>query len=410
MTGWNVYDVETRKMKHTLFDIEADRDGHFEVRIENQFGRYVNTFEMAGDAPDRRVYRWHVEGKEDEQTVPDPSGNGPTRVVIWTRPIFGLQGVVTDGDGNPIPEVMLQFAVSKVRGKSTHVGSSWAHTDEQGHFAMGPFDEDPNAGLTEQQREHLARYSLVTAKKEGWATLRFDPRAIPQGERDRVRVTMTRGVTLAGVLVDDRGRPLAGATVAAEYGDDWELRRGTRTDEDGRWQLETVTPAPMVLRARAFVHDAKFERAMTPEADDREMRLVAEAIRLSHEPIRHRALGLEFVAVDDEIRAAYDVPEYVHVLIWSVGEDPEALGIGRLEKGYGLWIVGEKRITSLAEAVEEFLIQPEGERDRPSPWGRRMRVVYTFWNEGMSGTNTQYIPLTEERIRSLEDLRERLKR
>ena len=87
----------------------------------------------------------------------------------------------------------------------------------------------------------------------------------------------------------------------------------------------------MVLRARAFAHDAKVERAFDLDADDLDVRLVVQRIRLAEPPVFRRVLGLGLADVTDDMREAYDVPDYVHVLILrpvrpGVGSDGQRWG------------------------------------------------------------------------------------
>ena len=293
-------------------------------------------------------------------------------------------------------------------GAVTGLGNHLFRVDPDGRFDIGPFAVDPGAGLpAEMATAWRGSASSVTFTHEGLAPLLLDPRSVPEAEHGRVVVTMTEGVTLAGTVVGIAGHPLAGVPVVVEYGDVFDLRRGVRTDAQGAWRLERLTPGPAALVARAFAYDAKVRRELTLVRDDLDVRLVAEPIRLSRVPTTTKVLGLGLVDVDDELRAAYEVPEYVKVLILDPGENPESLGIGRLARGYGLWHVGNKAVSSLAEALD-LLIDPTSSKG--VSFGGGQRVVYTFWSETRSGTNTQHLRMTEAQITDLKAVRERLGR
>jgi protocatechuate 3,4-dioxygenase beta subunit len=68
---------------------------------------------------------------------------------------------------------------------------------------------------------------------------------IPPGGRATVTVRLTRGLSMAGVVVDGKGGPVAGATVSVSHVDEegWSISgaRGT-TDEKGRVRLEGLRP------------------------------------------------------------------------------------------------------------------------------------------------------------------------
>lgn len=394
--GWERRDPDTGAWGRREYEASADADGRFRLEVSEDDPEHAGlSWRVGGD--EWRVLRWHVQGEEKNFRV-DVQPGALTRVVLWVGRAFRLQGRVVDPEGTGLPGVTLTFAVPNRRPWGLQIASGYAHTDEDGHFDLGPLDERPLEDGTDAQRKMFARESLVTVQRKGYATHRFDPRALAPIERDRVTITLSPGLVLAGTLVDDMGRPIPDAVVAVEYGGNYELRRGTRTDGDGRWRLETVTPGAATLRVRAFAHDAKLTKEMTLEEDDLDLRLVAETIRLSAPPRTTRVLGLELVQVDDEIRAAYDVPKYVHVLMFHPGEDPEALGIGRLEKGFGLWHVGDKELKTVGEAID-LLIDL---REKEQGFSPGVRVVYTFWNESLSGTNTQYVKITDEQLEALK--------
>jgi hypothetical protein len=391
--------------KERTLDVEAVTDAEGLVRMFAPAGQTTAPVTvLVGRA-------WHVTnvalpGAEPGWNV-ELDASTPTRLEVSVRRAFHLVGRVVDPEGRALKGVQVAFQLPQRLPSSLVIGNVIAYTDAEGRFDVGPLPEDPVAGFAGASPTHLRQWSHVVFSLPGWATLRLDPRETAPELRGDVVVTLTRGATLAGVLVDARGRPLADVPVAVEYGDLWDLRRGTRTDAEGRWRLEQLSPGPAKLTARAFAHDAKAVRELVIASDVLDMRLVAEDIRLSRPPSTTRVMGLALCDVDDELRAAYEVPDYVKVLMWEVGPEADALGIGRLERGYGLWIVGETRAESVRDAVERLLRAPEGQNDSMS--GSK-RVVYTFWNERMHGTNTQYVRMTTERRRQLEEALERLPR
>jgi hypothetical protein len=408
---WTYYEQQPGTQGHALnltertLDVEAATDADGLVRMLAPAGQTTAPFTVVvGRA-------WHVTkvalpGAEPAWSV-ELDATTPTRLEVLVRRSFHLMGRVVDPEGRALKGVQVSFQLPQRHPNSLVIGNVISYTDAEGRFDVGPLPEDPVAGFAGASTAYIQQWSHVVFALQGWATLRLDPRqTAPEARADFV-VTLTRGATLAGVLVDARGRPLADVPVAVEYGDLWDLRRGTRTDADGRWRLAQLAPGPAKLTARAFAHDAKVVRELVIGPDVLDMRLVADDIRLSRPPSTTRVLGLALCDVDDELRAAYDVPDYVKVLMWEVGPEADALGIGRLERGYGLWIVGETRAESVRDAVERLLRAPEGQND--SMQGSK-RVVYTFWNERMHGTNTQYVRMTPERRLELEAALERLPR
>jgi hypothetical protein len=334
---------------------------------------------------------------------PPPDPDVPT--VVYLCKAFRLKGRTFDAQGRPLPDVQVSYGVRMPHETAVSLGNVMARTDADGAFDLGPFPEDPTAPFGKAPEPWLASMMKVTFHQDGFATTRIDPAAVPKEERDDLRVWLSPGVVVSGVLVDDRGRPLPDAVVAIEYGAEYDLRRGTRTDAQGRFRIDRVAPGKPTLLARAFDHDAKAKRELVVERADLDLKVVAETIRLSHPPRTTRLFGIDLADVDDEMRAAYDLPEHVHVMVFATGDEPDRWGIGRLAKGYGIWIVGEEAATSVKDAVERMLRPPNTSND--SMEGSK-RVVYTFWDEDMSGTNTQYVRLGPGMREELEALRDRL--
>jgi hypothetical protein len=167
--------------------------------------------------------------------------------------------------------------------------------------------------------------------------------------------------------------------------------------------LESLTPGKATLIVRAFARDLKAKREMTIAEDDYDIELVAEAITLQAIPPTTDVLSLGLAEVTDELRRAYDIPDYVHVVILDPGADPMGLGIGTLEKGFGIYKVGHEKVSTVRQVVES-LIAVSSARDANT----RGRVVYTFWNERMAGTNTQHVRLTAEQVEGLKRLLDEL--
>jgi hypothetical protein len=349
------------------------------------------------------VLRWNRWGTDPERRLP-LDARVPTRIVVWARHAFWLSGRVVDEAGRPLSGVTTRYVVPQHMPSGLVLGSFAGSTDEDGRFQVGSFAEVAGAGFSGPQRETLEGHDHITFARDGFATERLDPRSVPAEERNRVLVTLTRGAALAGDLVDVHGQPLADAVVAVEYGHIHDLRRGTRTDRSGRWRIDRLSPGRARLSARAFQDNAKAARDVVIEGDDRDVHLVATEIRLSRPPPTVDVLGLQLCDVDAEIRAAYEVPESVKVMIFDPGPNVWSLGIGHLERGYGLAFVGEERPASVRNAIELLLRKPGTPNDRGP---ERQRVVYTFWDERTSGSATHSIEMTDEMTQKLRETLDR---
>jgi hypothetical protein len=130
-------------------------------------------------------------------------------------------------------------------------------------------------------------------------------------------------------------------------------------------------------------------------------RVSSTCSRSAREAVRLERFSL--AEVDDELRQAYEIPDYVKVVILDPGEDFAKLGIGELQRGYGIYMMGNTRVSSLREALDRML-----ESLHSKGADQSARIVYTFWDDFMNGTNTQHLNLTPEQIEELKLLRARL--
>jgi hypothetical protein len=384
---------------------DATTDGAGRFRLDLPSAAAVSDFVLGRDW---NLWRWtRDEPPSAEKASLLVTQPGVTnRVTLWAQRTFDLRGVVVDPDGRPIPEVEIEHdVVSQAHDGSYRLGTRRARSDIEGRFAVGPFVEDPGAGRSESTRSEEDDFQRVTFRSPEHVLLRIDPLSIPRDERDRARVVLSGGFTWSGVLLGPRGEPLPDVVVAFEYGDDWRRRRAVRTDARGGWSVARLGEGPATLVARAYAFEARLREEVTIRSDEHGLRLVADPIVLSRPLRTEKALGLTLADVDDEVRAAYDLPAYVSVLVVDPGRVD--LGIGRLEPGYGLWIVGKTQVKSVREAVERLLDTTEvseGTRDR------QKRVVYTFADESYIGTNTQHVTLTDAQLADLRDSLDRLSR
>lgn len=392
---WSYYRVQQDKGSSRLeskqLEAEMLGEGRFRLVVEGSPPPRLRAITLADSA-------WSVlrvdsaeAGNEAAVGLPQPKPGATADITVWARRSYHLRGRVQDEAGRDLPGVSISYSVPMfMSARQLVLGGSGQRSNERGEFALGPFAEEPKLGFSEAQWDSARRMLPVVFKLEGFATQRVDPLDVPIHERDHWVVTLTRGATLAGRALDPWGHPVAGVPVVVEYEDAWDLRRGVRTDEQGRFRLEQLSPGPATLSLRAFARDLKAKREITIREDDEAIELVAEQVTLSRPPQTTKVLGLAVADVDDEIRKAYEVPEHIHVIILDPGENPSALGIGALERGNGIFHIGDKPVPSV-RAMIEGLLEPTA-----AGTGSRMRIVYTFWNERLSGTNTQHISISAE--------------
>jgi hypothetical protein len=118
----------------------------------------------------------------------------------------------------------------------------------------------------------------------------------------------------------------------------------------------------------------------------------------------YSVLGMQLADVTPELKSAYDLRYDRGAMILDRGTDSGRLKIGEIAEGDVFWMVGQKRVGSVREFVDQLLAEPglqiAGER--------RFRVVYGFIRVDAVGTNTQYIWFTEDERKQLQILSDQL--
>ncbi|MGE3173647.1 MAG: carboxypeptidase regulatory-like domain-containing protein [Planctomycetota bacterium] len=155
-----------------------------------------------------------------------------------------VRGVVVDAAGQPVEGVTVGADTG-----AFGVGlRSETATAADGSFAVGALHPGP--------------WTLRTASDRFLpATVRLD--LGPEEVRDDVRLVVERGQAIAGQVIDDRGVPVAGASVAArrtERSPGVSIQRfsadeATKTDANGFFTLGGLTDETVAVRAQADGHD-----------------------------------------------------------------------------------------------------------------------------------------------------------
>jgi hypothetical protein len=142
--------------------------------------------------------------------------------------------------------------------------------------------------------------------------------------------------------------------------------------------------------------------ALNGDRTDLEVRL--RPIPLPANLPKYTVLGMQLTDITPGLKSAYDVFNDRGALILDPGRDSDRLKIGELAEGYVFWMVGQKRIGCVREFVDRILAETAGQNaDR-----YQIRVVYTFSTVDYDGNNTQYLELTNDDLKQLKDLSDRL--
>lgn len=164
-----------------------------------------------------------------------------------------LLGVLVPPAGKPAEELAdteLRVRMAAV-GRMTEDLSRTTRADALGRFSFEGLPARVDVELLVSPKAHPA--------------MRIELGRLPAGERRELRVELESGARAVGVVLDEAGRPVPGARVAAlPEGSLFDLDWSTRTetcDEEGRFDLVGLKPGRVMLRATAagFL-DSEFER------------------------------------------------------------------------------------------------------------------------------------------------------
>lgn len=176
-------------------------------------------------------------------------------------------------------------------------------------------------------------------------------------------------------------------------------RKATTTDSGGRFVLKGMAKAKNRIRVLSTALGQKATVEKTVENDEGGFAIHLKPMDdLPTDFKTHDVLGMKLTDATPEFSLAYEFPQYTGALIIDPGADSERLGVGRLQKGYVFWMVGQKSISSVREFVERLIAEAELQENA----NRGVRVVFTPVGADVDGTNTQYLKLTKADVDQLK--------
>ena len=223
--------VDAAGAEFEAFSAEMLVDPHFDVAEVKQAKRLPGTDKV--ELIDQQGAKATIEKAEVAVT------NGQPLVRFHLRRSKLLfqefTGRVVDAAGRPLADVRVGTAIGSQSGSGE--SSEATNTDREGRFRLRVRQPEPATGY------HL----MLVFNKDGYAA--FDSSKLPFSEEqteptDAGTFAMPAGYSLPVRVVDESGRPLAGAIL--EPGGNYALRRqAIRTDEQGRGVLRNL-PAGVV--------------------------------------------------------------------------------------------------------------------------------------------------------------------
>ena len=378
---------------HVVKEARTDADGNYRLELAGiaertpvsldamkpGYRKLSGTFMAGGDA---RVVAVEP-GKEAEAD-------------LGLVPSLYVAGVVADERGRPIPDVKIFAGLAFDRG-SGGIESTTSHPD--GTFAIFGYP------LAAQNAPLGKAKGIVSFSHPDYIGVQFgDLYALDPGNLKALKIFLETGHRLSGTVVDAAGVPVPNARVKA-VSQDGSQRKAVLTDRDGKFALRGFPDGLTTLAARALDLKQKAEREMVLRGDEDDLVVRLQSLALPAGLETRDVLGMKLADVTPELKSAYDLYHNKGAVILDPGRDSDRLAIGRLAEGDVFWMVGETRVGGVREFVDQILAETAGQVAQAFS----VRVVYGFERTESEGSNTQYLTLTNDDLKQLQDVSDRLK-
>lgn len=311
------------------------------------------------------------------------------------KPAAYYRGVVVDEAGKPLPSLRVRAYIT-FAGR----GTGWVEgttTEADGTFEIFNYQEPRQPAGEDADRGTIAVSHPDYV--DVWIKDLFQTRP---AERTALRVVMPRGCRITGTVVNVVGRPVPGVVVFCQQAGGTG-RKGALTDEHGRFTIKGVTKGTNQVYVRSLPLKQKADLSIDFDKD-RDLPIRLQLMPPFDEPERYEVLGMQVGDLTPQIKKACDLFFDQGVLILDPGPDSQRLGIGELKTGDHFWIVGDERVKNTREFVEGILAEAaKQDTERVS-----IRVVYTMSRPELDANNTQYLDLSREDLRQLEEVRRKL--
>jgi protocatechuate 3,4-dioxygenase beta subunit len=166
-----------------------------------------------------------------------------------------IHGRVVDAlSGEPIEGAEVQLIDSKIEQETKEVAGHTITTRQVARMGKTLTGSDGRYGFDDVG--HGAYWLFVTHRlylpscngSGGRPRSRCDINVIADQRVDDAQVFLSRGAIIRGRLLDEQGRPIAGARLSTEFKADFRGGRGATSGRDGRFEIPSVPPGTMVIR------------------------------------------------------------------------------------------------------------------------------------------------------------------
>jgi len=342
----------------------------------------------------------------DAKSVEVAPGATAEASLILKRALY-VAGVVVDEEGKPISGVKIW--ANAVFGTSGG-GVERTASRSDGAFELFNYPVNPRV-IQNELTKGFVGFSHPDYVHPGIG----DIYALAPDKREALRIVMERGHELTGTVIDVTGRPVPNAMVKVAR-EGFFSNKVTMTDVDGKFALRGLSEGLTMLYARALDIKQTVHMPIADNGDQNDLEVRLKPISLPADLKRRAVLGMQLADVTPDLKSAYDLYFEHGAVILDPGNDSDRLKIGRLAEGYCFWEVGQQRIGSVREFVNQILSEAAGQdaAKNAAIFGdigadRRVRVVYRFSTIDGDGNMTQFLKLTKDDLKQLQIVSDQLK-
>ncbi|NND97281.1 MAG: carboxypeptidase regulatory-like domain-containing protein [Pirellulaceae bacterium] len=231
------------------FVVESDDDGKITLDLPKPTSRMTFTVEVPGYGP----YYGHWNPKQTGVAL-------PPKFTAELESAWTVGGIVVDEQGKPVAGVEVDPSI-KFRRRPGDTGSTGVgtriFTDDRGQWQFEMVPDSKADVWVEVSHREFKPHRLALSR---------DKYALNEGQSPSAKVVLPRGLTIAGRVTDEAGKPIEGALVRTKFLND---KRSATTNVDGEYQINGCEDrrARVVVSAKGYAVDmaaVRVDAAMKP--------------------------------------------------------------------------------------------------------------------------------------------------
>jgi Carboxypeptidase regulatory-like domain len=376
---------------HKRLETRTDVGGQYRLEIPGLTERTMVSIDAMKPGY-RRLAGTLMSGGDPRDVAVGPGIEAEASLIL--KPALYCAGVVVDEQGKPIP---LVETTSKVVSARAYGFIEVTATNPDGSFEIfGYTARKPGQNASSKGTVSFVHPDYVDAEVEDIYTM------VPE-KRGAMRIVLATGYKVTGTVVDAAGRPVPNAMIKAVRKDGTH-RKAALTDAKGRFALRGLSPGLTLLSVRALEIKQKIQMPMALNADKTDLDVRLRAMTLPPDLRKYSILGIQLTDVTPEMKSTYDLRNDRGALILDPGKESARLNIGRIAEGCVFSIVGNKRVGSVREFVDQILAETAGKEAAEFS----IRVVYSYTRVDSEGSSTQHMKLTKQDLEQLRVVSEQL--